>query len=200
MNPTGTGIAAPQKQTMRFSEDELDIMRNSLKDNDLLLKIVRKRLLQMDLEETDQALLLKLMPEGSQLFNLIKKTVHPELDGDAPFFQMVDLQTNADVKDKPLEIACVNILAREIMAEYLTEVFDKFHSHEVSFKNKFKELTSDVYNKLKDNEQELCASFLARNTLVSHIDFQLNQLLILANTKKVTQEELEKRNEKKSTK
>lgn len=188
------------KQTMRFSETEIDLMRNTFLENDELAKLIRKRLLQMDLTEDEQGLLKRLVPSGSDLFNLVKKTVHPALDGDAPFFQMVDIYLNADVKEKPIEIATLNILAREIMYTYLDETFEKFYDFEASFKSNFKELTSNVQWKLKDDERMLCASFLARNTLLNHIDFQLNQLVILANTKKQTSEEIAEKNKKKSTK
>lgn len=196
MNPAPT-----PKQTMRFSDEEIDLMRSNFQNNDLLVKLIRKRLLQMEITEDEQVLLAKVIPENSDLFRLVKKTVHPELDGDAPFFQMVDIYLNADVKDKPVEIAVLNILAREIMFKYLDEAFDKFYSFESTFGNKFQELTSNVQQKLMDDgEQSLCASFLARNTLLNHIDFQLNQLLILANTKKLSTEDLAEKAKKKSTK
>lgn len=194
-----TTTQAP-KQKMRFSDQEIDLMRTNLFENDMLVKTIRKRLLQMELDEADQRLLISSMPSGGNLYQLIKKTVHPELDGDAPFFQMVDLHLNAEVKDKPVENAIMNILAREIMTEYLDEAFDKFYDFEVSFRNKFKDLTGDVRRRIKDDEMELCASFLARNTLCNHIDFQLNQLLVLANTKRPTAEELTEKAKKKSTK
>lgn len=193
--------AAAPKQTMRFSDSEIDLMRSNFLENDQLLKLIRKRLLQMEITEDEQSLLARLIPENSDLFRLVKKTVHPELDGDAPFFQMVDLYLNADVKDKPIEVAVLNILAREIMSKYLDEAFDKFYSFDSTFGNKFKALTDDVQGKLKDDgEQSLCASFLARNTLLNHVDFQLNQLLILANTKKISSEDLAEKAKKKSTK
>lgn len=198
MNQTSTAQAP--KQTMRFSDEEIDLMRNSLLENDLLLKVVRKRLLQMPLDEGDQEMINKIMPKGGDLAILIKKTVHPSLDGDAPFFQMVDLYLNADVKDKPLENATMNILAREIMTEYLDEAFDKFYDFDCSYKNKFSDFTDNARKRIREDEMEVAASFLARNTLINHVDFQLNQLLALAATKKMTTEEVVERNKKKSTK
>ena len=63
MNTTST----MPKQTMRFSNDEVDLMRSNLHENDTLLKIVRKRLLQMPLTESEESLLQKQIPQGSDL-------------------------------------------------------------------------------------------------------------------------------------
>lgn len=196
MNTTST----MPKQTMRFSSDEVDLMRSNLHENDTLLKIVRKRLLQMPLSESEKSLLLKSIPENSDLSRLIKKTVHPELDGDAPFFQMIDLYLNTDVKDKPEELAVINILAREKMTKYFDEVFAKFYDFSVTYDIKFKGFTENAQKRAVGDTTDLCADFLARNTILNHIDFQLSQLLILAGSKKETEEEKEKRLKKNSTK
>jgi hypothetical protein len=196
MNTTST----MPKQTMRFSSDEVDLMRSNLHENDTLLKIVRKRLLQIPLSESEESLLKKTIPEGSDLARLIKKTVHPTLDGDAPFFQMIDLYLNTDVKEKPEELAIINILAREKMTKYFDEVFANFYDFSVTYDIKFKSFTDNVEERAKGDTTDLCADFLARNTILNHVDFQLSQLLILAGTKKETTEEKDDRLKKKSTK
>lgn len=196
MNQTST----MPKQTMRFSNDEVDLMRSNLHENDTLLKIVRKRLLQMPLTESEESLLQKQIPQGSDLAALIKKTVHPNLDGDAPFFQMIDLYLNTDVKDKPEELAVINILARETMTKYFDEVFAKFYEFGASFEMSFKGFTENVKERASGDTRDLCADFLARNTILNHVDFQLSQLLILAGSKKETAEEKETRLKKNSTK
>jgi len=174
-------------------------MRSNLQDNDTLLKIVRKRLLQMPLSENEEALLVKSIPERSDLARLIKKTVHPSLDGDAPFFQMIDLYLNTDVKDKPEELAVINILARETMTNYFDEVFAKFYDFGVTFNNRFTALTENAKYRANVDTRDLCADFLARNTILNHVDFQLSQLLILAASKKETAEDKEKRLKNNST-
>ncbi len=196
MNTTST----MPKQTMRFSSEEVDLMRSNLHENDTLLKIVRKRLLQMPLSESEESLLTKLIPKGSDLSRLIKKTVHPELDGDAPFFQMIDLYLNTDVKDKPEELAIINILARETMTKYFDEVFAKFYDFDGSFDITFKGFTENAKERASGDTTDLCADFLARNTILNHVDFQLSQLLILAGSKKESAEEKETRLKKNSTK
>lgn len=194
-------ITGAPKQTMRFSETELDLIRSNFFENDELAKLIRKRLLQLPLSKDEQDLLSRLVPQGSDLATLLRKTVHPDIDGNAPLLQMIDLYVNADVKDKPEEIAIINILGRGLMVDYLTEMFDEFYNFEkTDYDHNFKDFTSDIKLKAEHDPQILCASFYARNTLLNHVDFQLQQLVILANTKKVTAEEVAEKNKKKSTK
>jgi hypothetical protein len=197
MNPA----TATPKQTMRFTESELELIRSNLHENDLLLKIVRKRLLQMPLDESEISLLEKLIPANSDLSKLLKKTIHPDLDGDAPFFQMIDLYLNADVKDKSEDLAVINILTRDLMTRYFDETFEKFYHFNDTFKISFSGFTANVKTRADEDARDLCVSFLARNTILNHVDFQLSQLLILAqSTKKESPEEKEKRLKKNSTK
>lgn len=194
-----TGLATP-KQVIRFSAEEVDLMRSNLLENDVLLRIVRKRLLQIELTDSEKALVISVIPEGSDLAKLIQKTVHPTLDGDAPFFQMIDLYLNTDVKDKPEEIAILNIKARDLMVQYFEEMFTKFYDFKYEFIISFKGFTANVKDRAFDEPQDLCVSFLARNTILNHVDFQLSQLLTLAQSKKETEEEKQARLKKNSTK
>lgn len=195
MNATAT---AP-KQTRRFSEDEIDLMRTTFHGNDLLLQIVRKRILQIPLTDAEITKLTQAIPQGTGLAALIKKAIHPEIDGDAPFSQIIDLYLNAEVKDKPEEIAVINILARNRMVEYFDEVFEKFYDFNAIFAITFKGFTDNIRERANGDTRDLCVDFLARNTILSHVDFQLSQLLILAATKNETAEDKESRLKKNST-
>lgn len=104
---------------MRFTKEEIDLLKRTFKDNDDLLKVLRKVFL-------------------------------PEYDPKAPVTQVIDLWMTVPVKELTPEAAYVKMLAR--------------------------------------------------NDLISHVEFQLQQIKHFADLKEETQEEIEARAAKNSTK
>jgi hypothetical protein len=102
----------------RFTADEMDLLKMTFKDNEALLKLMRKVFL-------------------------------PEYDFTAPLDQIIDLWMTVDVRTLTPDQAYVRLIAR--------------------------------------------------NELISHIEFQLKQLQTLANIKEETKEEKKSREEKDSS-
>jgi hypothetical protein len=108
-----------QGKQMRFTDGELDLIKQTFKGNDKLLKLLRKVFL-------------------------------PEYDPNAPIGQVIDLWMTVPVKEMTAQDALVNILAR--------------------------------------------------NSLISHVEMQIQQLNVLAEADQKTAEEIQEKIKKDSAK
>ncbi len=187
----------PKKQTMRYSDEELGLIKATFAENDDLIKVLRKAFLQLGLSKAELTLLQTVFPENSSAFNLLKKTLHPEIDGYAPIFQVTDLWANVEIKDKSSDQAIPYIFAREIMVNYMTESFENLTKENPEYKIFLNQLTKI------DHEEDIIdihSKVLARNTILMHVEFQLNQLLTLAGKKEETVEKSKEKLAKNSSK
>ena len=76
------------KQKMRYSSQELSLIKNTFGGDDTYLYAVRKHMLGADLTEGEKKILSSL---NEDVKNLLKKTFMPSIDGDSPFFVLTDM-------------------------------------------------------------------------------------------------------------
>lgn len=184
-------------QQMRYSDEELSIIKNTFCENDELLKALRKVIFQGVLNDEEVKMIRAFnMQHGG--VHVLRKTILPEIDLDAPFFQMVDLYVNIDTKEATIEKAYPMAVARDIVSEYLEQQLGILTGENKEKDNKI------IFNKLhstrgKDIETAF-TELSARNTLLQHVDFQLMQLKMLAGNKDETIEQTKLRLQKNSNK
>lgn len=183
-----------KKQTRRYSEEELSIIKNTFADNDELLKAIRKEFLQDKLNAVDLALLE--MVKKPAILKILRKTILPEIDTTAPIHQVIDLWMTLQINDKLTEIVMPQIWAREKVIKYLEQQFNRLEDRNAKLEIKFEELTPSRDKLDNDNYADL----VARNTIVNHIEMQLNALLFLAGSKDETVEQTMERLNKDSNK
>lgn len=184
-----------QEQTMRYSDLEISLIKNTFCENDALIKVLRKVFLQgtLDNEEMKIVRMFTAQPESMRL---LRKTLLPEIDLDAPSFQMVDLHVNIDTKEHTMDRAYPLMLARDLMCDYLAQQFNVLADKNPKITIEFAKLhRSDG----KDIEKAF-VELSMRNTLISHVEFQLMQLKTLAGRKDETAEETLARLKKDSNK
>mgnify|MGYP001377214291 CR=1 FL=1 len=180
------------KQERRFGDEEIALIKATFKDNLPLLKSIRKFILQLPLSEKDEVILRQQI-KGDTL-KVVKKCFLPEIEGDAPIMQTVDLWLTLNFGDKQFDSAFYQIKARGKLIEYLEEVFKDLEETDYT-KISFSEMTSG-----KGKPEDIYIDLLTRNTIAMHVEQQLNQLNILANEEKITPEELGKKTAQNSTK
>ena len=155
-------------QKMRYSKDELSLLRNTFKDDDVLLFKIRNVMYGF----SDEA------PEmHPDLEPLIEKTFLPELTPDVPLGQQADLYfALSKIKEIPPEVAEVHLEAQDLAIRYVRGRLD------ILLK---KPMSVDLFSLEalrkpgeKRVERMLAYLFLTNN----FIDSSVSSLKILANT------------------
>lgn len=181
-----------KKQTMRFSDVEQRIIKNTFADRDDILIALRKHFIQKELTDNEKALLkASFTPE---VLTVLRKTFLPEIIGDLPLNQEIDLLLTLQLTDKTPEDAYPHILAREMVMEYINDRLSDLEGNITIDKIRFKDLTKGA------EAQAKYVNLVARNTIFTHVEQQLNQLNILAGMKEETDEEKAERIKKDSFK
>lgn len=188
-----------KKQKMRFSDSELEIIKQSFagsdENNDLPIAL-RKLMLQMPLDPIDEAV-IRSVKENRELLSVLRKTFLPTLDPKAPLHQILDLwmTVTTEFKDKTPDQAIYYVKARKTLIEYLDQ--------QLSFLETGKEgdmKFSSLIELTKKSPETVFSNLWARSTLLSHIETQLAQLVVLGGKKEETLEDTLKRLERDSSK
>jgi hypothetical protein len=183
-----------KKQTRRYSDAELDIIKGAFAEQDDLIKALRKHFLQANMTAVDLSLVELI--KKPEILKLVRKTFVPEIEGGAPLHQVVDLYLILPIQEKLQDIAIPTIKARVIMIAYLEQQMNALEGKKTRGKIKLSSLLPD---KTKI-DSDLFIDLLARNEIVKHVEAQLNFLLILAGMKEETLEQTLERLNKDSTK
>jgi len=176
----------PQKQTMRFSDEELSLIKNTFAERDDLLFSLRKNFLQLEREEKDDKTLYKLMTP--EIVAILWKMFLPTLEGGLPLGQEIDLWMTINFEGKTTEEAEMLIAARKIVIDYLDQQLNILEGG------------SNMETIFKDFDLSSYKELIARNTIIAHVEMQLQILGNLAGFKNETPEETKERLKKNSTK
>lgn len=187
-----------KKQTMRFTDSELSIIKNTFADNDDLIFALRKHFLQLDMTLSDIDLLQTIVKSNRDVQKVIRKAFLPEIDGTAPIHQIIDLWMTVDIKDKTPSQIVANLKARELLIRYINQQLNLLEGIKVA-KTTMIKLDKMLYKSYK-SEIEAYTDITARNTAITHTEQQLSQFIILAGRKDETVEESKERLFQNSTK
>jgi hypothetical protein len=168
------------KKQMRYSDAELSVIKNTFCENEDVLKAIRKHFLQLKLSKAEEAMLKGF---SKDVLAVLRKSFLPEIDGDAPIHQVVDLLITVDIKEKTPDQLYLAFNARKVLIDYLEARLGEMEGSKVESIS-FKEL-SVIEGK---DEEKLWIDMNVRNTLVVHVEQQLAQLQILAGSKDETPE------------
>lgn len=184
-----------QQRQMRYTDKELQLIKSTFAENDELLKIIRKVMLQIPLDSVDLSRLeLVKKPE---VLAVLRKTFLPTIDPDAPLNQVIDLWMTIQIADKTPDEALPHFKARKKLIEYLDQQL-RFLEEDRDITIKFSELIN--LDRLKKETPDVYSNIVARNTIISHTEMQLGMLKILGGLKDETLEETQERLRKDSTK
>lgn len=189
-------LTVQKRQTMRFNDAELSLIKNTFAENDELLKALRKVFLQMELTVTDKAVLNVFHSE--ELLAVVRKAWLPSLDANAPAHQLIDLYMTVDIKDKTPQEAFPHIVARQIVIEYLEQQLETLQTLDTLKEER--RFTSLIPSDVIGDEFSTYVNLTARNIIIAHTEMQLEQMRVLAGQKDETLEETQRRLQSNSSK
>ena len=189
-------VEKKEEQTMRFSSEELNLLKNTFQEKPELLIILRKVFWQKELTMQEDELLKKVI--NVNVVAVLRKQFLPVLDGGLPINQELDLWMTISLVDKTPEDAHPHIMARKMMIDYIEQQLERLEYGNGKIKIFFDELDK-MTAKIADCSINYI-NLIARNSIISHIEQQLLFTKILANAKDETPEETIKRISKDSSK
>lgn len=180
-------------QKMRYSDAELSLMKNTFAGDDIYLYALRKFMLGMELTEGEQNIINLF---NDEIKSLIKKIFMPEIDGDAPLFQLVDMQMalREEIKNKSRDEIKICIEAKQLEIDYIQSRINKLNGIETDI------ITSSLKDMANLNDDNVIVNITARNYLLSYIDSFCNEIKILAGKKEDSVEKTLEEIRKNSTK
>lgn len=182
-------VAKP-KQRMRYTDEELSLIKNTFAGQDELLEAFRRFFLQMPIRKSDGDILANIS-KNKQVVAIIRKAFLPTLDPKAPPHQLVDLWMTLELKDKKVDEAYPHIVARKIVIDYLEQQLSLLENKKVSTDIRLEDLSYDGKKEIPSILEvvKVYSNLVARNTLIGHTEMQLSQFTILAGLKDETIEE-----------
>lgn len=180
-----------QTKEYRFTEEELELLR-FFKDNEQCLKAIRKVMYQMPLNAVELSSISLVKPS---IWAVVRKCFLPVLDGEAPLGQVIDLFMTCPLKDLMPDIADYHLESIKLWEDYINQQLTELETKEKG-QLSFREMRSLEGKSYRSRYIDM----MARNTIINHTEAQLVQIKTLSNLTKPTQEELEEREEKNSSK
>jgi hypothetical protein len=174
------------KKMMRYSPEELSLIKNTFSDFNTLL-VLRKYLLGGDMSEDENAELKTLWKKDA--LAVIRKTILPEIDPNAPVNEIVDMFSAINTAEITKEYAIYQMKARQITKDYLDKKLKKEDGIT---------LKSLSYSPDKTDDQAYI-DLSAQQLIVKHIEFQIMQLYSLGQMVEETPAEQAERLLKNST-
>lgn len=184
-----------KRQSIRFSDTEMKIIKDVFAGNIELLQAIRKVFLQLPLSAVDQAMLITV--KNADILKVIRKAYLPEIEGDAPFHQVIDLWMTVEIKGKDPKDAYLEMVAREKLITYLDQQLQVLGGASFEDGIKFAELTKILP---KTKADEMYVNMVVRNTVIQHNEMQIAMFDVLAGRKDETTEETKERLAKDSSK
>lgn len=175
---------------MRYSDDELQVMKNIFAEDDTALKIIRKVIYQIPLTDTENATRETLFTQP-EIMRIVRKCLLPEIDGNAPMLQVVDLWSTVNVREYNPSQAYFYIQAKELVIKYLNQqlnILERGGVGEIRFDSFIRGTSGDPEDKY--------IALLARQEILQHTEVHLAEMLGLAGEKNETPEQTKQRLEK----
>lgn len=164
---------------MRYTDNELATIRSLFKESEEVLLAIRKVFLQGTLDERQQGIVKNLSTEA---LRIIKKNLIPDIDPDAPFFQLATpykrlITTPFNIRERLPDMAIAYLKAKDLEIEYLNQQFKVLSGEEVEQKIT---LTDLIKAGDKDDETRYTEFMAYMGLIDSDIDSLLFELKVLA--------------------
>ena len=192
-------MARDKDQVLMFNKDELALFKSVFAENESLLYLIRKVLLQFPMTPEDTIALKKqITPE---VLRLVKKRMIQEIGDDYPLTQIGDLyQTlTGDLAKNTVEEMAPLFEAKELEIDYLEQQFKVLG--DLDKKDELQSILLDDMKNLKGKTPvEKYVETTARNFILGFVDPRLVLIKDLAGKKSESPEEVEKRLQRDSSK
>lgn len=165
---------------MRYNDDELAVIKGSFAENEDLILALRKAFLQAELTQEEEKQVLAIAAD-EKVMAVVAKTLAPKLDANAPMFQQADLYVGMQFEFGSPEKVEADMAVRKILADYMYSMVEIIGTPAAY------SVTMDTLTPSGSTHED-AINLAARDKIISHVDFQLNQLLVLAGQKDETVE------------
>ncbi len=166
-----------------------ELIKNTFKDNESLLRSMRKFFYQMPLNAVDLANLTGNF-KNKDLIVLIREIFLPKLDSESPLGSQSEVILNIPLKELQPDMAVLHIRAVSLFEKYTEQQLQKLASGDYQeqgtiFLEEMKEIEDCI-------DRDIFVNTFARNMTIGHVERKLMWLSQRANEKEKTPEDIEK--------
>jgi len=180
------------EKRMRVSDEEIELLKNTFGgDYDFLLAI-RNLFFGLNVTEEQVKQVSDTFSGNDKLLQLMRKMFLPEVSGEIPFGQTIDLWLSVEIKDKD-EVEVMSVLeSRARLIENLEKTLQLLSEPKLE--------SVDLTINPKKIREYSKTDVLVRNSFIAHVEQVLMQISILSGQKDETVEQIKERLKKNSTK
>lgn len=199
---------AEEKRLNRFTKEEEELIKITFKDNEPLLRTLRKFLLQLPMNAVELSL-METNFKSKELLKVLRRRLLPEVEGDLPFSTLtkqVDQFTVIPMNQLIPENAVAQIRAMDLFRRYMNQQLEVLEDERIGSTPKkvaghqpelqLKEM-SNIEGK---DDMDIYLNIFARNQILEQVEQQLLLLDLKANERELNQEELDDMRRKNSNK
>jgi hypothetical protein len=197
-----------QKRLSRFTDAEKDLIRNTFKDREDLLKVLRKMFFQFELSAVDLSL-LQLSFKNKELLKVLRRLFLPELEADLPITTIggqMDPLVSIPVNQLLPEGAVGHIKAVDRFIKYIDQQLrlledGRFTSRPEKVSGKTEGIRFSDFSVLEGKtDMDIYLDIFARSIIVQQVEKQLNTILAMSEEGKMTDDEIREIMQKNSSK
>lgn len=187
-------MAEEQKfKQLPISEQEASLLRDTFKNNEYLLKVIRSLFFGYDIADSDK-LLVKSTFKDPQLREAVRKKIYPNLSNEVPIGQVADFWMGVETQIFGFDVNKIRqaIESKNIVLKMLKQSMSLLVDPD-SIK------VSLEYNPELVVNDELQIGLLARNLYIRTIETGLNFIQLVANQEVLSRADLKKKELKDSS-
>lgn len=180
-------------QTLRYSKDEIELMRLMVKSREDFTLILRDHFLQLPLDASEKQVLSSL---STDKLELLRKVFLPELRRDVPLTTQSSAYSGlANMENTLPQIAILHIEAIDLVKAYFEQQFDLLTSDE-----KPTIVLNELASSMGVDQDELrVVNVLAYNKIIPLVEARIQHVLVGLTAEKVETDEEQKKKEEKNS-
>lgn len=181
----------------RFSKAEKETLRATFGEDKELLMLLRNKLLQEEMTPEELKYLYDRIPEGSEVFNYVKKEIHQKTNKNDAFGNYSDFIYKLNSFNFHADVAIDKLYSMDKVDRYFEQEFNYFFAETDKKEIVLKELTQGIGEK---DDKEMLRDVITRDFVITRLDNWFSDITAIVSSKEETLEESKARNSKNSTK
>lgn len=181
----------------RFTKAEREALKAAFAEDRELLILLRNKLLQENLTPEESEYLYKRIPEGSEIFNYIKKEIHQKTNKNDSFGNYSDFVYKLNSFNFHADVAIDKLYAMNKVDKYFEQEFAYFFTETDKKEIVIKDLVSGIGEK---DDNDMLRDVITRDYIITRLDNWYNDIIAIISAKEETAEETAARTSKNSTK
>ena len=183
--------------SFKFSDDELSLFKNTFCENNELMRLVSNVFMQLELSDSDKAILTTTFKGKTELLALMRKKLIAELDPNAPLGLNSDIWKEVKIDNALPEFVLLDMQSKLLVLNLLEEGLKRLA--DINYEPTIKMDSLVKFTTISD-PQDVYVNIKARNEFLMHITSQMFNILGLAGKSNETVEAIKKRLQTNSTK